>query len=90
MNLHDAAHLIGPNEFQLLENARWAGSRIVPRGGQQKYTEEQPAGAGYALWGAYGGHMGHGGIGGTGFKDTPGDETPASFIPASIMVLWSL
>lgn len=75
MNLQDPPHLIGPNEFQLLRNSRWRGSRMVPRPGLARMAVN-PAGSGFALWGAYGNAANHGGVGGTGFKDVPTGDTP--------------
>lgn len=75
MNIQDAPHIIGASEFQRLENTRWQGKYLRPRGGQsQFYTADFPAPAGYFLWGAYGRVMQHGGIGGVGFTDDASGE----------------
>jgi hypothetical protein len=71
MNIHAAPHELGPEESQLLENTRWQGMYLAPRGGQGAFQASSPAGAGYFLWGVYGEVIQHGGIGGAGFLDDP-------------------
>lgn len=74
MNLYGPPHLIGEDEFQLLENVRWRGATLAPRGGQVKFHGSVLS-ADHFLWNAYGTCKNHGGIGGMGMKDFP--ETAA-------------
>lgn len=91
INVQDAPHIIGESEFQHLENVRWQGKYLRPRGGQALFTPVNPTGDdAFFLWGAYGGVMQHGGIGGVANLDDPALATPGAPGDDGLGIVWTI